>query len=96
MDVGTTKRKGRVMRQDGKEKKIQVIAYSGYKANERPLKLLLNKKELKVKRVLCRWAEPDHDFFKILAEDERVYRIKWQRCLDVWILEKIVEHNGET
>lgn len=88
------KRKGRVMLQDEKEKQIEVIAYSGYKANERPLRFLLNRQELKVRKILDRWAGQDHDYFKILAEDERIYLIKWQRLLDIWFLVKIVEHDG--
>lgn len=79
--------------QKRREKEIEVIAYSGYKANERPLKLRFNRKVLKVKKVLDRWAEQDHDVFKIRAEDDRTYLIKWQRCLDVWLLVKIVGDN---
>ena len=82
------------MLQDGKENEIEVIGYSGYKANERPLRFVLNRQELEVKKVLDRWAGQDHDYFKILAEDKRIYLIKWQRFLDIWFLVRTFEQDG--
>ena len=75
------------------EKEIDVTAYSGYKANERPLRFLLNGQELEVKKLLDRWAGQDHDYFKILAGDDCVYLMKWHRSLDKWHLVKVVERD---
>lgn len=68
------------------QKEVKVIAYSGYKANERPLRLILDDKNLEVVRVLDRWVGEDHDYFKCLADDGRIYLLKWHRIHDLWHL----------
>ena len=49
--------------------KIEVVAYSGYKANERPLYFVLEQNKLGVVNVVDRWYGVEHDYFKVLAED---------------------------
>jgi hypothetical protein len=71
--------------------KIEVVAYSGYKANERPLHFFLEQKKVSVAEVLDRWYGEEHDEFKVLADDGRVYLIRWHRVQDVWFLMKIME-----
>ncbi|MFH2011749.1 MAG: hypothetical protein ABIJ37_03440 [Pseudomonadota bacterium] len=46
-----------------------VTAYSGYKANERPLSFTIDDQRLEVRDIVCRWAEPEKDFFKVIADD---------------------------
>jgi hypothetical protein len=75
-------------------KKIEVVAYSGYKANERPLYLVLDEQRLEVKNTLDKWYGVEHDYFKVLADDGRVYLLKWHRSLDLWFVEKILERLG--
>ena len=79
------------MSADSFPKKVEVVAYSGYKANERPLYFVLDEKRLKVSEVLDRWYGPDHDYFKVIAEDGRVYLLKWHRLLDLWFVVKAFE-----
>jgi hypothetical protein len=67
-------------------RKIEVIAYSGYKANERPLSFVLNGTKFQVEDILDRWYGVESDYFKVLASDGRTYLLKWQRLLDVWLL----------
>ena len=71
--------------------RIQVECYSGYKANERPTLFLLRSKRIGVVDIIDRWYGADHDFFKVLADDGRVYLLKWQRFTDEWFLVKVVE-----
>lgn len=71
--------------------KIEVVAYSGYKANERPLHFVLERKRLGVVDVLDRWYGIEHDYFKVLADDGKVYLICWNRILDLWCVVKIEE-----
>ncbi|NQU16207.1 MAG: hypothetical protein HQ561_18780 [Desulfobacteraceae bacterium] len=68
---------------------IEVRAYSGYKANERPLCFVLEGRRVDVEEILDRWYGEDHDFFKVLALglDGCVYQLKWHRGLDTWFLE---------
>ncbi|MGD9075511.1 MAG: hypothetical protein PVJ69_09885 [Desulfobacteraceae bacterium] len=76
-------------------KKIEVVAYSGYKANERPLYLVLDEQRLEVKNTLDTWYGVEHDYFKVLAEDGKVYLLKWHRSIDLWFVEKILERLGK-
>jgi hypothetical protein len=73
---------------------IEVMAYSGYKANERPLYFVLEQKKLSVVEVLDRWYGEEHDYYKVLADDGKVYLIRWHRFLDSWFLVKILEKPG--
>ena len=70
--------------------KIEVVAYSGYKANERPLSFVLEQKKLAVVDVLDRWYGVEHDYFKVLADDGKVYLIRWHRLPDLWFVVKIM------
>jgi len=75
--------------------KIEVVAYSGYKANERPLYFVLEQKKLGVVGVVDRWYGVEHDYFKVLAEDGKVYLIRRHRLLDLWFVVKIMEKMGD-
>jgi len=70
---------------------IKVIAYSGYKGNERPLAFIADDKRYEVRNILSRWAEPDKDFFKVIADDGKVYVLSWNRESDEWIIEKFLK-----
>lgn len=74
--------------------KIEVVAYSGYKANERPLCFVLKEQKLGVVDVVDRWYGEEHDYFKVLADDGKVYLIRWHRLMDVWFLVKVLEKTG--
>ena len=67
-------------------KVIEVVAYSGYRANERPFYFVLDRQKVVVKEIIDRWCGQDHDYFKVLADDGEVYLLKWNRSLDVWTL----------
>lgn len=80
---------------DSLPKKIEVGAYSGYKANERPLYFILDGQKLEVQNIIDRWYGVEHDYYKVLAQDGRVYLLRWHRTLDLWFLEKIIERLGK-
>jgi len=75
------------MKRKSHDQIIEVMAYSGYKANERPLYFVLADKRVDVVEVLDRWYGEDYDFFKIRGNDDNGYLIKWHRVLDVWFVE---------
>jgi hypothetical protein len=75
-------------------KRIEVIAYSGYRANERPLAFRLDHMELEVQEVIDRWYGVEHDWFKVLTNEGNVYLLKWHRTRDLWFLEKVIEKSG--
>jgi len=74
------------MPEDNHPREIKVVAYSGYKANERPLRLLLDDEDLEVEQIIDRWYGEDHDYFKCLTNDRQVYLLKWHRIRDQWFL----------
>ena len=69
-----------------KEKQIKVMAYSGYKVNERPFCFIVNEERKKIKKILKRWYEQDHDCYKVFADDGLIYWLKWNRILDSWFM----------
>lgn len=60
---------------------IKVTAYSGYKVNERPLSFIIDDQRHEVRGIISRWAEPDKDFFKVIADDNKVYTLSWNRAV---------------
>lgn len=71
-------------------KKIEVYAYSGYKANERPISFVVDDRKLEVSQIIDRWYGVDDDYFKVLAGDGKVYLLRWHRTLDAWYIEKVL------
>lgn len=55
---------------------VQVETYSGYKADERPVRFKLGARTLGVKTVLDRWYGPDYSYFKVLADDGNIYILR--------------------
>jgi hypothetical protein len=78
------------MNLDSRLKVIHVNCYSGYKANERPIYFTVRGRKLAVEKILDRWYGIDHSYFKILADDQKVYLIKHDPGADLWTLEKIM------
>ena len=78
------------MRLDSRLKVIHVTCYSGYKASERPLNFTVRGRKLMVEEIIDQWYGINGDYFKVLANDNKVYLIKYNRDEDLWTLEKIV------
>ncbi len=85
-ETGKAQAEEGIMQRERQGKIIEVEAYSGYKANERPLHFIVDHKRTNVVRVLDRWNGQDHDYFKVLADDGQVYVLKWHRSSDTWLL----------
>jgi hypothetical protein len=82
------------MFEKGFPKKVHVEAYSGCKANERPMSFLLENQKRHVVDIVDRWYGVEHDYFKVLADDGKVYLLRWNRLLDLWFLVKVTEKLG--
>ena len=74
-------------------RRIEVHCYSGYKVNESPREIILEKKIIKIKQVLDRWYEggiqsgqPKMDYFKILTENNQKYILRYNSLFDAWSL----------
>jgi len=66
---------------------LKVKCYSGYKANERPVSFSIEEKEFQVKEILDHWYGPDYTYFKVKADDENIYILKYSEHEDSWELE---------
>jgi hypothetical protein len=64
--------------------RIKVNAYSGYKANERPVNFTIGDKSINIVDVIDRWVEPDRDCFKVKDDNGKIYCLYWFREKDVW------------
>lgn len=78
------------MKIDSRLKVIQVSCYSGYKVNERPTNFTVRGRKLQVEKIIDRWYGINHNYFKVLANDEKIYLIRYDQGKDLWTLEKIV------
>jgi hypothetical protein len=79
------------MKIDSRLKVIHVGCYSGYKVNERPIDFTLRGRKLIVEEIVDRWYGVDHSYFKILANDQKIYLIRYDQDEDLWTLEKIMD-----
>jgi hypothetical protein len=66
--------------------KVKVEAYSGYKADERPLRFCLGEQWHQVEEVLDRWYGPDYRYFRLRADDGELYVLKHDEATGEWSL----------
>jgi hypothetical protein len=64
-----------------------VECYSGYKADERPLSFQLDHRNIAVKELLDKWYGIDYTYFKVRADDDNTYILKYDEHKDEWSLE---------
>ncbi|MBF8304967.1 MAG: hypothetical protein HW398_155, partial [Acidobacteria bacterium] len=60
---------------------------SGYKANERPRRFALDGRAYEVLEVLDQWYGPDSLYFKVRADDQNLYILRYRSQEDDWSLE---------
>ncbi len=72
-----------------KRMKVRVECYSGYKADERPVRFWLDERLYLVEEVVDRWYGPEDTFFKIRADDGNLYILRQERSTSggAWRLE---------
>ena len=66
---------------------IHVDAYSGYKANERPLCFHLDEAVYEIEVVEDRWQDPTADYFKVRTTDGKRYLLRYDEHADEWTLQ---------
>ena len=70
---------------------LKVDCYSGYKADERPLRFSFRNKPggqvFEVKEVLDQWYGIGYQCFKVLADDGNFYILRHQEGEDNWVLD---------
>jgi hypothetical protein len=74
------------------DKKIQVTAYSGHKADERPAAFVLDGEKIGVGKILDRWLEEDfaergrRRFFTVEGSDGHTYILYRDEKIGEWFL----------
>jgi hypothetical protein len=66
---------------------VRVEFYSGYKAEERPVRIRLGECVLEVEQVEDRWYAPGFTFFRVLVQGGDRYVLRREDAQDVWTLE---------
>ncbi len=76
----------------GTGKRIEVVAYSGYRGEETPRTILLGSRKIEVVEILRQWVEERSDnrktrrFYQIRGEDGGLYTIYYDEKTTEWFL----------
>lgn len=65
---------------------VRVETYSGFKADERPLRVHFGEHTLEVAAVEDRWYSPGETFFRLRTTDGDRYVLRHTEAQDVWTL----------
>ena len=65
---------------------IKVECYAGYRAEETPRIIRFESRKIEVKKILDRWLNPEHRYFKLLGDDEGIYIIRHDMNTLTWEL----------
>ena len=68
------------------EQIVRVACYSGYKGEERPLRLYFREKALEVVEIEDRWYEPGATFFRVVVAGGDRYVVRHEEAQHVWSL----------
>ncbi len=65
---------------------LKVDGYSGHKRDERPHAFRLHDRQYKIKEVMDRWYGEGAVYFKVEADDDNIYLLKYEEGQDSWDL----------
>jgi hypothetical protein len=78
---------------------LKVECYSGYRADERPLRFAFSNQpdapKFEVKELLDQWYGVDYQCFKVRADDGNIYILRHQLSEDCWRLDSFRRTEGE-
>jgi hypothetical protein len=64
--------------------RITVQTYAGYKGDERPVSFSREGRTFRIMEIVDRWYDPDHNSFKVLADDGKTYLLRHDMNADDW------------
>jgi hypothetical protein len=65
---------------------ITVESYAGFKAEEYPLRFHLKGIKIEIKRIKEAWLTSGYRCFKVLADNDNIYVLKYGEINDSWKL----------
>jgi len=77
---------------------LKVECYSGFKADERPLRfttLAHDGRTYEVKEVLDQWYGESYQCFKVRADDGNLYILRHAPADDTWTLDSFRKESGD-
>lgn len=77
-------------------KVVQVISYSGYRADESPRALKIGDTSIPIAEIEDRWYSPGETFFRVVTETGDRYLLRHLDAQDVWTLEGFRSHRVDT
>ena len=72
-------------------RRLEVIAYAGYRGEQEPRALVLDGERLGVEEVRRRWRQPDGRYFEVRLADGRVFVLHARGGEESW---SIVRQSG--
>lgn len=69
-----------------REQSLRVECYSGFKADERPMRVHLKGRTLEVSAVEDRWYSPGETYFRVLTDDGDRYVLRHTEAQHVWVV----------
>jgi hypothetical protein len=63
---------------------FKVECYTSSKLNERPVAFVLSNSRYKVEEIIDRWYGEGSRYFKIKADDDNIYLLKYDERADCW------------
>ena len=68
---------------------VEVQCYAGYRADERPISFILDDRKYIIEHIIDRWRSPEFEFFKVSADDDKVYLLKHDMRRHEWACENV-------
>ena len=65
---------------------LKVECYSGYRADQRPVRFFLRELALEVKAVEDQWTSPSARYFRVRASDGNIYILRQDEICGEWSL----------
>jgi hypothetical protein len=87
--------RGRLSEKFMDAKIVRVECYAGYKANERPARVLLDGQMVDVAEVEDRWYSPGTTYFRVLLNNGERYVLCRQEAQDAWTIEAFRAANAD-
>ena len=66
---------------------IKVECYSGYKAEQHPLRFILGGQVLEVREIEDQWYSPSAQYFRVRASDGDMYVLRHDEENGIWSLD---------
>ena len=63
---------------------LKVECYTSSKLNERPVAFFISNSRYKVEEIIDRWYGEGSRYFKIKADDDNIYLLKYDERMDRW------------